>query len=65
PRPYYGPQPTGIYQKIHDENISRLIQWITGEIPDFNPVPKLALPPKPAIKKVEVDSNEELANLTQ
>jgi len=64
-RPYYGPQPSGTYQTIQDANIGRFIQWITGEVPEFVPVPKPDLPPKPQTKKVEVDSDEELANLTK
>ncbi|CAG8639377.1 7543_t:CDS:1, partial [Ambispora gerdemannii] len=35
------------------------------EVPEFVPLPKPDLPPKPQIKKVEVDSDEELANLTK
>ncbi|CAG8653817.1 1170_t:CDS:1, partial [Paraglomus occultum] len=62
PQPYYGSQPKGTYQFIRDTNIGRFIQWITGEVPEFVPVPKPDLPPKPQIKKVEVDSDEELSN---
>ncbi|CAG8487307.1 23151_t:CDS:2 [Cetraspora pellucida] len=32
---------------------------------EFVPIPKPDLPPKPVIKKVEIDSDEELANLTK
>src|SRR6185312_5815857 len=64
-RPYYGPQPAGTDQFVRDANIGRFIQWLTGEVPEFVPLPKPDLPPKPQIKKVEVDSDEELANLTK
>jgi hypothetical protein len=64
-QPYYGPQPSGTYQTIRDMNIGKFIQWITGEVPEFVPIPKPDLPAKPVIKKVEVDSDDELANLTQ
>ncbi|CAG8602567.1 1526_t:CDS:1, partial [Scutellospora calospora] len=38
---------------------------ITGEVLEFISIPKPDLPLKPVIKKVEVNSNEKLANLTQ
>ncbi|CAG8832585.1 22346_t:CDS:2, partial [Cetraspora pellucida] len=48
---YYRPQLPGTSQIIQDTNMTRLIQWLTGEIPEFVPVPKPDLPPKPTIKK--------------
>ena len=54
---YYRPQPPGTSQIIQDTNMSRFIQWLTGEIPEFVPVPKPDLPPKPAIKKALRSNN--------
>ncbi|RIA99954.1 hypothetical protein C2G38_2236365, partial [Gigaspora rosea] len=65
PQPYYGPQPPGTYQKMQDILMDRFVQWITGEVSEFVPISKPDLPPKPVIKKVEVDSDNELANLTK
>ena len=40
----YRPQPLGTSQIIHDTNMGRFIQWLTGEIPGFVPTPKPDLP---------------------
>ena len=45
--PQYRPQPAGTYKNISDENIGKLIQWLNGETPDFIPVSKSLLSPKP------------------
>ncbi|RIB12373.1 hypothetical protein C2G38_2200862 [Gigaspora rosea] len=50
---------------MQDILMDRFVQWITGEVSEFVPISKPNLPPKPVIKKVQVDSDEELANLTQ
>ncbi|CAG8724844.1 17141_t:CDS:10, partial [Cetraspora pellucida] len=47
-----------------DTNISRFIQWLTGEIPEFVPVPKPDLSPKPAIKKVLQSNNPQGLEVT-
>ena len=60
----FQPHPAGPYKNLRDENIGRFISWITGETPEFTPVPNPELPPKPK-KKVEIDSDEELAGLTK
>ncbi|CAG8839186.1 9731_t:CDS:1, partial [Cetraspora pellucida] len=39
------------FQIIQDTNQSRFLQWLIREIPEFVPVSKPDLPPKPAIKK--------------
>jgi len=54
---YYRPQPPGTSQIIQDTNMSRFIQWLTGETPEFVPVPKPDLPPKPAIKEALRSNN--------
>ncbi len=56
--------PAGTYKNLRDENIGRFLSWITGETPEFVPVPNSTLLSKPK-KKVEVDSDEELAELTK
>ena len=60
----FQPQPAGTYKNLRDENIGRFLSWITGETPEFIPVPNPTLPPKPK-KKVDVDSDDELAELTK
>src|SRR4051795_4467920 len=60
----FRPASAGTYNNIRDENIGRFLSWITGETPEFIPVPNPELPPKPK-KRVEVDSDEELARLTK
>ena len=60
----FQPHPAGMHKNLRDENIGRFLSWITGKTPEFVPVPNFTLPPKPK-KKVEVDSNEELVELTK
>ncbi|CAG8539991.1 17661_t:CDS:2 [Cetraspora pellucida] len=62
PQSYYGLQPLGIYQKMQDILMDRFVQWITGEVSEFVSIFKPDLPPKPVIKKVKVNSDDELAN---
>ncbi|CAG8762903.1 32_t:CDS:2, partial [Cetraspora pellucida] len=61
---YYRPQPPGTSQIIQDMNMSRFIQWLTGEIPEFVPVLKPDLPPKPPIKKVLQSNNLQSLEVT-
>ena len=61
---YYRPQPPGTSQIIQDTNMSRFIQWLTGEIPEFVPVPKPDLPPKPAIKQALQSNNPQGLEVT-
>ena len=53
-----------MHKNLRDENIGRFLSWIIREIPEFVSVPNPTLLPKPK-KKVEVDSDDELAELTK
>ena len=59
----YRLQPPGTSQIIHDTNMGRFIQWLTGEIPGFVPIPKPDLPPKPVTKKVEITNNDPVEDM--
>ncbi|CAG8834854.1 5076_t:CDS:2, partial [Cetraspora pellucida] len=61
---YYRPQPPGTSQIIQDTNMTRLIQWLTGEIPEFVPVSKPDLPLKPTIKKALQSNNPQGLEVT-
>ncbi|CAG8747174.1 10896_t:CDS:2, partial [Cetraspora pellucida] len=51
-------------QEIKTQHFSRFLQWLIEEIPEFVPVPKPDLPPKPAIKKALRSNNLQSLEVT-
>src|SRR5207244_13292856 len=54
------PQPPGTSERVWDENMGRYLQWLYGETPEYNPVPKPPLPPKPRPKSDKAKAYEEM-----
>jgi hypothetical protein len=45
---------------VWDENMGRYLQWLCGVTPEYNPVPKPHLPPKPRPKSDKAKAYEEM-----
>ncbi|CAJ0891580.1 3934_t:CDS:2 [Entrophospora sp. SA101] len=57
--------PVGTFQNVQKENMNRFLQCISGEIPEFIPVPPHSLHLKPQVKKNTTSDTDSVEEITK